>query len=245
MEGKIMILLYILLGIILLFALLFSLNLKFYIRLEDELTIHAGVGPVILKLAPKKEKEIDLADFTYEKHMKRLEKERKAAQKKAAKKSAKDEKKRRQKALTEEAQKAASSAEQAEDENKLAPILDIISFALGEIPRFFSYFHADIRLLDITVGGADADVIARKYGKVSALVSLLIELLDSKTKLKKIKSGAVQVRADFLREKITYKLHIRIKLRVFSLVRVLMHTIGWMIRQKISEMRSSPARSNK
>ena len=50
-----MIVLYILLGIILFFALLFSLHLKFYLNISDVVTIHAGIGPVVLKLAPKKE----------------------------------------------------------------------------------------------------------------------------------------------------------------------------------------------
>ena len=74
-----MIVLYILLGIVLFFALLFSLHLKVFIELEDKLKLRVGYGPVIITLSPKKKKKIKLSDFTYKKHQKRLEKERKKA----------------------------------------------------------------------------------------------------------------------------------------------------------------------
>ena len=80
------ILLYILLGIILLVGLLLSFHIKIYLHLGDELHLRAGLGPIMLKLAPKKPpKPIDLRDYTYEKHQKRLEKDRKAALKKKQK----------------------------------------------------------------------------------------------------------------------------------------------------------------
>lgn len=233
-----MIVLYILLAIIFLLALLFSFHIKFYLQLEDELEIHAGIGPIVLKLTPKKQKKITLSDFTYEKHRKRLEKERKAAAKKASKKAAKDEKKRQAKALADQAEKTTASADEAQDENKLSSIIDIISFILEEFPRFVSYFKTEIRMLDITVGGKDADAIARKYGKISALTALLIELLDSKTNMKQINPGAVQVRADFIAPKTKYRLHIRIKLRLFSILRVGVHTMKWIINKKIKEMKA-------
>jgi len=47
-----MIALYIILGIVLFFALIFSLKIKVYLRLEDELRVRAGVGPVVLTLVP-------------------------------------------------------------------------------------------------------------------------------------------------------------------------------------------------
>ena len=91
-----MIILYILLGIVLFIALLFSLHLKFYLKIDGTTTIHAGLGPIVLKLLPKKDaKAIDLRNFTYEKHQKRLEHDRKAALKKAEKKAKKTKKKKR------------------------------------------------------------------------------------------------------------------------------------------------------
>ena len=68
-----MIALYIILGIVLFFALIFSLKIKVYLRLEDELRVRAGVGPVVLTLVPSKPKKpLNAKDFTREKHEKRL-----------------------------------------------------------------------------------------------------------------------------------------------------------------------------
>ena len=53
-----MIALYILLGIVLFFALLFSMKIKVYVRLTDELRLRAGFGPVLLTLVPKKKKAV-------------------------------------------------------------------------------------------------------------------------------------------------------------------------------------------
>ena len=77
-----MIALYIILGIVLFFALIFSLKIKVYLRLEDELRVRAGVGPVVLTLVPSKPKKpLNEKDFTREKHEKRLEKDRAEAKK--------------------------------------------------------------------------------------------------------------------------------------------------------------------
>ena len=63
--------------IILAIALFLSLRIKVFLKLEDILTLRAGLGPIVLKLLPKKKKKINLRDFTYKKHQTRLEKERK------------------------------------------------------------------------------------------------------------------------------------------------------------------------
>ena len=68
---------------VLIIALILSLRVKVFLRLEDVLTLRAGLGPVVLRILPKKQKEIDLRDFTYEKHQKRLKKEQKKKSNKA------------------------------------------------------------------------------------------------------------------------------------------------------------------
>lgn len=239
-----MIVLYILLGIILFFALLFSLHIKFYLKLDGETTIHAGFGPIVLKLAPKKPpKPVKLSDFTYEKHQKRLAKEKKAAEKKAAKKAAKAEKKRQQKALAEQAEKAASAIDTATEEHKLASVIDILTLVFDELPKLASYFKTEIRMLDITVGGKDADKIARTYGKIAALIPLLIDLLENKTDFKKLKPDVIHVEADFLAPKTTYRMHIRLKLRLFSIIRIGFHALKWFIGLKIREAKMNSQKS--
>ncbi|MBQ4354693.1 MAG: hypothetical protein IJC71_07345 [Clostridia bacterium] len=230
------ILLYVLLGILLFLVLLFSLHIKFYLKLDGETTIHAGLGPVVLRLAPKKpQKPVNLSDFTYEKHQKRLAKERRAALKKSEKKARKEQAKREKKALQEQAQKAAETIEQAQDEEKLASIFDILSLVFDELPKLASYFKTEIRMLDITVGGKDADQIARTYGKIAAAVPLLIELLSHKTTFKKLKPDVIHVEADFLAPKTTFHIHIRLRLRLFSILRIGFHALVWFIRLKIRQ----------
>lgn len=222
------------------------MHLKVFIELEDKLKLRVGYGPVIITLSPKKKKKVKLSDFTYKKHQKRLKKERTKALKKSAKQAEKAEKKRKAKLLKEEAEAAANATEEAAEGNKLGSILELIKFVLAELPVFASYIKTDIRKLHITVGGKDADKIARSYGTVSALTANLVELLKNKTAMRKIKPGAVNAVADFVSTKTTYKLKLSFRLRLFSIVRVGWHTLKWFISQKIKESKNSvkPAHKN-
>ena len=104
--------LYILLGIVVLLGVILSMRLKIYIRMTDTFGLRAGLGPVVLTLAPAKPKKpVDPEDFTYEKHQKRLQKERARALKKAEK----AEKKKQAKALAKEAEKTAKEEAAAEE----------------------------------------------------------------------------------------------------------------------------------
>ena len=62
-------------AIVLFFVLLFSLNLKLDIALFDEVTVRAGLGPVMFTLSPKKARTVNPDDFSYKKHQKRLKKD--------------------------------------------------------------------------------------------------------------------------------------------------------------------------
>ena len=230
------ILLYILLGIAALLGVILSMRLKIYIRMTDTFGLRAGLGPVVLTLAPAKPKKpVDLKDFTYEKHQKRLQKEQARARKKAEK----AEQKKQAKALAKEAEKTAREETAAEENGEpvkkftLEAILEIIEFVLEEFPRFTSYINTEIRMLDITVAGKDAADCAKKYGIIAQLTSYLLEILDNGTALKPVKADAVAVRADFLAAKTVYKMDIRIRLRLFSIVRVGFHTLVWFIKTKI------------
>lgn len=232
-----MIFLKILAAIVLFFAVLFSLNLKLDIAMYDTLTLRAGLGPVMLTLSPKKERKINPDDFTYEKHQKRLEKDRKRALKKAEKKRLKDERKAAKK---EEETAAKNAAEEALEEAKkkkfpLGFIIALVEFVFHELGVFAGYFRTEIVALDITVGGKDAAAVGKSYGIISQSVEYLLELLEYKTRMKKLKEGSVAVRADFLLEKTKFHIHIKLKLRLFSIIRVGVHALAWFIRQKIKE----------
>lgn len=225
---------YIILGIVLFFALILSLRIKLFIRLTDELRVRAGLGPVILTVVPSKKKKVDIRDFTYKKHQKRLEKDKKIAQRKAEKKAERDAKKQKAKEIKKQAEEAASATE-SESPKKLAAVFDILSFIFEEFPKLASYIKTEINMLNITVGGKDAAETAKKYGVICTITSCLVELLDNKTSLKKIKPNSISVNADFLSEKTAFRLDIGIKLSLFSILRVGVHTLKWMIASKLKK----------
>ena len=224
--------LYVILGIVLFFCFLLSLRVRVRVMLGSDLRARAGLGPVMLTLLPQKKKKIKLSAFTYEKHQKRLEKERRKKLKKARKKKAKSE----NRAKTDEIRKKAENASLSHDKGDAAvSVLEIIRFALDEFPRLASYFHIHIRRLRIVVGGEDAAKIALDYGKLEAAVSLTAELLENKTKLHKIKDGDISVRADFLAPKTSVEMDIALSVSLFSLVRVAVHSIKWFIGMKMKK----------
>ncbi len=229
-------------AIVLFFVLLFSLHLKLDVAmLSDILTVRAGIGPIMLKLAPKKERVINPRDFSYKKHQKRLKKDRKLALKKAEKKRLKDEKKAAQKAEDEKLKKDAEKAGE-EIKKKKFPfgfILALVKFIIRELDVFIGYFRTEIVALHITAGGKDAAAVGKTYGTMAAAVPCLVELISQKTRMKKLKENAVSVDADFLLEKTKIDVHIRLKLRLGNIVRVGIHALVWFIKQKISEVKST------
>ena len=100
---------------------------------------------------------------------------------------------------------------------------------------FIGYFRVEIKKLDITVGGKDAAEVGKTYGIIVQAVPLLIELLDHKTHLKKLKNNAVSVKADFLLEKTKFQGHFFLKLPLNSILKVGCHALVWFIKQKIME----------
>lgn len=236
--------LYILAGIFLLLGLLLSFHIKVYLRLEDELHLRAGLGPIVLNLAPKKPpKPIDLRDYTYKKHQKRLAKDRLAAQKKKQKAAEKAEKKRQDKLLAEKAEAAQSAIEEVEnapDEVKLFTIFEIIEFAVTELGRFGSYMKTDVRMLSVTVGGKNPEKIAKTYGMLCAAVPLLLEFLEAKTSMHVLRPNTIDLNADFTSDKIRFKVDFRFRLRLFSIIRIGWHALVWFIKAKVKQAKNAP-----
>lgn len=226
------ILLYILLFILALVGVLLTLRLKLYITMTDSLCIRAGLGPIVLTLVPsKRRKVVELRDFTYEKHAKRLRREKRKRERRVE--AAKKKKLRELCKKAEEVSVNEVTEDAAPKKLTLEAILELVEFVLDEFPRFTSYIQTEIRELDISVAGRDAADCAKRYGVIAQLVSYLLELLDEHTSMKPLRPGSVAVRADFLAEKTVYRIDLRIRLRLFSIVRVGFHTLVWLIRSKL------------
>jgi hypothetical protein len=108
--------LWVLVGIILFFALLGAIPLRLRIQLEEQFALSAGIGAIPLFRMPKMPKPVDLRDFTYARHQRRLEKEHNARLKKKQKKQKKNEKKQLKKDTA--ADKANDVQKTAEDAGK-------------------------------------------------------------------------------------------------------------------------------
>ena len=221
--------------VLLVFALILSLRIKLRVKLDgSDFSLAVTVGGIKVFSFPKKEKKRKkprLSAFSYEKHKKRLEKERLKAEKKAAKKA---KKKSKSDKIKDKAAETAGKAKKSLGE-KVTSVVDFVKFVLGEFPRLASYIRTEIKAAHITVGTGDAAKTAELYGGISAALSLLIELLDKRTRLRKIKQGAVSVSPDFLGEKTDARLDISLKITLFSVLRVGCHTLAWFIRKKVGE----------
>ncbi len=221
-------------GLVLFLLLIVSamrLKIDLHLKEDGEMFLRGGVGPVMLTLSPKKEKKpVDLTKFTYAKHQKRLAKEQRAAEKKAAraeKKRAKKESQKEEEMGTEEPKKKLP----------IKLILALVRYALHEIPFLFHRFHIEIRALHLTVGGKDAAAVGKSYGILSQSVPYLLLFLEKNTSLKPIPADAVSVKADFLSEKTTVEVDLRLRLRILTLLRIGGHTLIWFIRRQLSASR--------
>ena len=224
--------------IVLFFALFLSQRIKVFVKMGDVLTLRAGLGLIVLKLAPKKpRKPVDPDSFSYKKHQKRLKKDRAKAAKKAEKKKAKAEKKRQAKLAAKEAKKTEEPKEKKSLEETLDFVFSLLDFAGTEIPRLVKTFHIDIRSLRITVGGAEPDQVAKQYGILCASVPLLLDFLDNKTTMKPLREGTTVVEADFLLPKTKIEADFSFQVTLFTFVRTGFRAAFWFIRQKLGQIR--------
>lgn len=229
-----MVFLWIVIVLAVLIIALLSLNFKLYLKIDGTTHIRAGVGPVVFSLLPKKKKKIRLKDYTYKRYKKNLEKKRK----KQLKKAEKLDKKRKADELKKNADEAAKDKTETPEE-KLFTLSSLLEFAAEQFPKAVSKLKINVKKLIVKVGGNDAAKIALDYGKLEAAVSLLMELLDNKTRLSKIKEGSVIVYADFLAVKTTIELDISVKIRGFSIVGLALSSLVWLIKSKFKADSSS------
>lgn len=218
--------------ILLFFALILSMRLKLYFILNGSFRLRAGLGPVIFDFFSEKErKPVKLNGFSYKKHQKRLAKDKKLSLKKSKKKT----KAKRVRELSKKADEAEKNSSESTEKLSIEFITELVEFVLAELPRLSSYTKTEVKCLNITVAGRDAASCAIKYGYIAQAVSYLIALLESSTDMKKPKPDAVSVKADFLAEKTVTVLDISLKLSLYSIARVCIHTLSWLIGAKLKK----------
>ena len=211
-----MVFLRICIGIVLFFVLLGVIPLRLRIRLEEQFGLSAGIGPLVLFRTPGKPAPVDLRDFTYEKHRKRLEKEKAARLKKKLKKQKNNDKKQQKKnAAADKANEIKEAAKQSgKKENKLEAILSLVRCVLDGLPGLLGGFKCRIYRLDVTVGGKEAADTAKNFALYSQSLAYLLEFLDNKTRFVRPKEETIAIRADFLAEKTQVKADFYLQIRV-------------------------------
>ncbi len=198
-----MIFLYILGVLALLIFLLLMTSVKVHVKSDGDLTLRVGAGLIMLKLMPKKQKKIKLRDFSHKKYLKKMEELKK-------KKQAKQDKK-------EKPEKKVKTKEEKKD--SVTSIIDLVCEILGNLEKYTSRINAKLDRLYLSVGGKDPSEVAVKFGVLSASVGLLLELFDSKTKLKVKNPDNILVACDYFSDEIKFFIDVTVKIRIFDAVK--------------------------
>ncbi|MBR5633372.1 MAG: hypothetical protein IKW68_05260 [Clostridia bacterium] len=198
-----MVALYIVSILIIVIALLLMTKVKLRLLSDGDLRLKVGVGPFMVTLLPSKQKKIKLRDFTHKKYLKKLqllrqEKERLAAEA--------------------EAKKLKKQAEKESGENKLSGLTDFIMTLLSKYEKYTGRLNTEVKRLDVSVGGKDASAAAISYAVYSQAVAYILEILESKTKMKPLKEGRVNVVCDWFSDKTDVSADVVVKIKVWDAI---------------------------
>lgn len=199
-----MILLYILAGLFLLIGLILLLRLKIEITykngdgIEDHPSVDLVVGPIKIRLYPKKEKKLKLSDYSAKKYKKLINTGSRIT---GSSPSGKRKKKK--------------------DGNNMLPGVIGETFELISelIEKFTGHLCCEIFDLKISVGTKDAATTALTYTAVSSAVSFLLEAVDNYTKLKLKRPQNVCVEPDFDGGGLICDISVRFSTTVFNIIR--------------------------
>ena len=163
----------ILLGSLLLLLLLLLLPVRLRVQYDGALQVHAGLGPVCLRLYPMKKRQKE------PKKPQKPEKNHSSAEKKAKKA-----KPRKAPALLPE-------------KPSLQLILDLVRLGLKAVGAMLRPISVPRLQLAVQVGGKDAYAVAMTYGELTAGLSALYPLLQRSLRIRKTD---ISVDADFTAE---------------------------------------------
>jgi len=202
-----MIALYVILGIVLLFAVILSLYIRIFLEYNGEIIkLNLQIGPVRLRLLPKKKKKLP-----YKKLAKKL-RGKKLSTMKPKKKKAKKENK-----LTDV--KLETLIEDLSKNSKNPALTKIVLNTIKEFTlRFRHKLHSRIERFIITVDGKEASATCIQTALISQGVTYFIELLDNFTQLTPIKKDSVAVIPSFDGQGYRFDLKGDFKVRIASIL---------------------------
>lgn len=190
-------------------------RLRFQVGHEEGFAIQISIGPIVLLRLPEKEKPIDLKQFTYTKHQKRLAKE--------AKKQKKKEKPTKKSALRQSIQNGTAQAKKKD--NELDGMLHLLRTFFKLLPSLYGSMHCRIYQLIVIVGGEDAADVALHYGILSQSLACLLEYLRQSSHMVEEPEDLV-VRANFLAKQTIVQGDLCFQLRLGALIKILFKTVA-------------------
>ncbi len=213
--------LYIFGGIVLFFAFIASLRAEVLIAYSDELALTVRVLGIPIKILPKKKKKVKLSAYSKKNRAKYEASQRERALKKAKKKSEKKKKKDEAKAKK-EADKAAGKVK---PKKPLGETIDMIRDLVAvAVLRFAKHLRIRVARLHIGVATGDAASTAILYGTVAPAVACIAAYLDSTSTLRRPAKSDIDIRADYLSEKMQIDIEIGFSLCVWQLFDILFKT---------------------
>lgn len=225
---------------------------------SDTVRVAIKICGMRIVITPKKKKKPPkLSDFTPKKYRKRLAKDEaarlKAEAKKAAKEAKKEAKKAEKKKAAEAKKKAAAEAkekskgqakpEEPKKKKKKMELADILNWvyvgldalkALGK--SFGKHFEIEAVKMKIAVGSEDAAQTAVLYGIIVQMAAYLVEGLSAITNFRCRNRKDMEIRADFLSDKMVMDLHFIFKIRVWHIFAWIFAAIGAALKRIIKNM---------
>lgn len=218
---------------------------------SDSVRVAIRVCGMRFVITPKKKKVPKLSDFTPKKYRKRLAKDEAARLKAEAKKAKKQEKKEAKKAEKKKADEAKKKAE-AEGKNTDSPkqkkkkkmqLADILGWvyvgldalkALGK--SFGKHFEIEAVRMKIAVGSDDAVQTAILYGIIVQMAAYLVEGLSAITNFRCRHREEMEIKADFLSDKLVMDLHFIFKVRIWHVFAWIFAAIGAALKRIIKNV---------
>lgn len=110
-------------------------------------------------------------------------------------------------------------------------VKDVLAVLFKAFPK---YLHVKLAKIHIRIATGDAAQTAIIYGAVSGVVACIVELIDSFTKMDKLKQRAISVEPNFLGENSEARINISLYITVFGAIVTLAKMLIKYIKTKIA-----------
>ena len=117
--------------------------------------------------------------------------------------------------------------------NGIREIVETAGHELILLEKYTSRINANLDSLYLSVGGKEPSEIAVKFGALSSAVGLLLELLDSKTKLKVKSPEKISVVCDYLSSDIKFSIDVTVKIRILDVVKTGIEILVLMLKRGV------------